>query len=185
MTKRINSGIGMVCAAVLTVLTGCMTPTTNIDNVNDTAGAIMGFDYRDIDRGVREAVGDMLARGRLERPDNGRYVVNVKPVKDDTFSRGRDTGALSEAISVSLREELTNAKKIIVYNEEVARYAATPVVPQLVLYGTLSSRFLTMDNGNRQIEYFLNLQLVEIATGLEFWQKRVFIGKRTDARRGF
>ena len=170
----------LASAALLSVVCGCRTATTNIDRVNDQAGAIAGFDYRDINRSIAEAIGNMLASGRLQRNDGGRWVVNVLPVKDDTSNMARDTGALSEAIHTSLREELSNSRKCVIFNPDVARYAQTAVVPQFALISTINSRTLFLDNKDRQIEYNLNLALVETATGLEVWQKRVFIGKRTD-----
>ena len=48
------------------------------------------------------------------------------------------------------------------------------------MIGEITSRTLFMDNHDRQIEYNLNLHLIETATGVEIWQKRVFIGKRAD-----
>ncbi|MBR4170253.1 MAG: hypothetical protein IKR48_01220 [Kiritimatiellae bacterium] len=164
----------------LTALTGCRTPTTNIDEMNDQAGAIAGFDYRDINRSLAKAVNSMLSVGRLQRTDGGRWLVNVMPIKDDTTSRGRDTGALSGALHTSLCEELTNSGKCLIFNPDVARYAQTSATPQLVLIGEITSRTLFMDNHDRQIEYNLNLHLIETATGVEIWQKRVFIGKRAD-----
>ncbi len=93
----------LASASLLFAAGGCRTTTQNIDRVNDTAGAIAGFDYRDINRSIAEAVADMLASGRMQRSDGGRWIVNVMPVKDDTSSLARDTGALSEAIHASLR----------------------------------------------------------------------------------
>lgn len=170
----------LLAAAALCVAGGCRTTTQNIDRVNDSSGAIAGFDFRDINRSICEAVASMLGSGRMQRNDGGRWIVNVMPVKDDTSNMARDTGALSEAIHASLREELTNSGKCVIFNPSVARYAQTAVVPQFALIGTINSRTLFLDNKDRQIEYNLNLSLVETATGLEVWQKRIFIGKRAD-----
>ena len=170
----------LLTAAALCVAGGCRTTTQNIDRVNDQSGAIAGFDFRDINRIICEAVASMLGSGRMQRNDGGRWIVNVMPVKDDTSNMARDTGALSEAIHTSLREELTNSGKCLIFNPAVGRYAQTAAVPQFALIGTINSRSLFLDNKDRQIEYNLNLSLVETATGLEVWQKRIFIGKRAD-----
>ena len=79
------------------------------------------------------------------------------------------------------REELTNGKKVIVYNKEAAQYATVKVEPQYILRGRLTQRNLRQDNGDVQIEYNLNLTLIDLQTGLEFWQKRVHVGKLADA----
>ena len=38
------------------------------------------------------------------------------------------------------------------------------------------------DDGDVQKEYNLHLTCVELATGLEFWQKRVHVGKLVDKK---
>ena len=103
-------------------------------------------------------------------------------IKNDTASLGRDADALSNVLGQGLKERLTNQQKILVYNPSVAQYATVRVDPQLALYGTVAERNIRMDNGVIQKEYYLTLTLVEISTGVEFWQKTVFIGKRVDAR---
>ena len=71
---------------------------------------------------------------------------------------------------------------MVVYNKEVAQYATVKVDPQYILRGRLTQRNLRQDDGDVQIEYNLNLTLVDIQTGLEFWQKRVHVGKLADSR---
>ena len=70
---------------------------------------------------------------------------------------------------------------MIVYNKEAAQYATVKVTPQYRLAGRLTERHLRQDNDDVQKEYNLNLTLVDLATGLEFWQKRVHVGKEVDA----
>ena len=101
----------------------------------------------------------------------------VEDVKNDTLSRGRDAGALAEALGQSLREELTNGGKVVVYNKEAAQYATVKIQPQYILRGRLTQRNLRQDDGDLQVEYNLNLTLIDLQTGLEFWQKRVHVGK--------
>ena len=69
------------------------------------------------------------------------------------------------------------------YNKEVAQYATVKVNPQYILRGRLTQRNLHQDDDDVQIEYNLNLTLIDIQTGLEFWQKRVHVGKLVDAYR--
>ena len=105
----------------------------------------------------------------------------VEDVVNDTNSRGRDAGALAEALGQSLREELTNGGKVVVFNKEAAKYATVKIEPQYILRGRLTQRNLHQDDDDVQIEYNLNLTLIDIQTGLEFWQKRVHVGKLADA----
>ena len=107
----------------------------------------------------------------------------VEDVTNDTTSRGRDAGVIAEALGQSLREELTNSGKVIVFNRDVAQYATVKVTPQYILRGRLTQFSPRQDNGDMQVEYNLNLTLVDLQTGLEFWQKRVHVGKLVDANR--
>ena len=116
------------------------------------------------------------------QPGANRAVLVVEDVTNDTLSRGRDAGALAEALGQSIREELTNGGKVVVYNKEAAAYATVRIEPQYVLKGRLTQRNLRQDDGDLQIEYNLNLTLIDIQTGLEFWQKRVHVGKLADKR---
>ncbi|MGN0846997.1 MAG: hypothetical protein ACI4RA_06400 [Kiritimatiellia bacterium] len=167
------------CGAVLAVATGCAT-TTHYVPQGGTVAAVGGFSQDDVDYTVSQAVQSILAQGRLRSEDGSRKVVIVENVVNDTFSRGSQADALAEALGLSLRENLTNSGKIIVYNKRVAQFATVRVDPQFTLLGRLTQRNLRQDNGDVQIEYSLNLQLIELSTGLEFWQKRVPLRKIAD-----
>lgn len=175
-----RNGFKYVIAAGLALACGCTTPTTMIDEQNDTGRTVAGFDYRDINKCIGESIASLLASGRLQRNDGSRYIVNVQRVVNDTSSLGRNADALSDVLTEGLKEELMNSGKAMIYNEAVGSYARAVVPPQLVLLGRITERNLRMDSGDIQKEYFLNLNLVEISTGVEFWQKRSFVGKRTD-----
>lgn len=167
------------CCAASALMTGCATPTHYVPQ-GGTVAAVGGFSQDDIDYTVSQAVQSMLAQGRLRSEDGSRKVVVVENVVDDTLSRGAQSDALAEALGLSLRENLTNSGKILVFNKSVAQYATVRVDPQLTLHGRLTQRNLRQDNGDIQVEYSLNLQLVDLATGLEFWQKRIPLRKIAD-----
>ncbi len=167
------------CCAVPVLMTGCATPTRYVPQ-GGTVAAVGGFSQDDIDYTVSQAVQSMLAQGRLRSEDGSRKVVVVENVVDDTLSRGAQSDALAEALGLSLRENLTNSGKILVFNKSVAQYATVRIDPQLTLHGRLTQRNLRQDNGDIQVEYSLNLQLVDLATGLEFWQKRIPLRKIAD-----
>lgn len=159
--------------------TGCTT-TTHYVPAGATVAAVAGFSQDDIDYAVSQAIQSMLAQGRFATADGSRKVLVVENVKNDTLSRGTDADALAEALGLSLRENLTNSGKVIVYNKQVAQYATVQVNPQMTLFGRLTQRNLRQDNSDFQIEYSLNLQLVDLSTGLEFWQKRIPLRKIAD-----
>ena len=164
-------------AIAVAFMTSCATRTAYIP-AGTRAEAVTGFSQDDIDDTVYRAVESLVSLDRIKAPDGAaRAVVIVENVTNDTLSRGRDSDALAEGLGLSLREELTNCGKIIVYNTEFARYATVAVTPQYILRGRLTQRNLRQDNKDIQIEYSLNLILVDLATGLEFWQKRIPLRK--------
>lgn len=167
-------------AAALLVTAGCKTQTRRFVD-GETRQTVAGFSEEDIGDTISRAVQNILALDRIKVPQGAnRAVVIVEDVVVDTNSRGRDVSALAEALGQSLREELTNSRKVVVYNKEAAQYAQVKVAPQYRLAGRLTERNLRQDDDDAQKEYNLNLTLVELATGLEFWQKRVHVGKLVD-----
>lgn len=191
-------------AAVLSVLAvGCTTPTTRIDVRNDRAAPTAGLDYRDVQLAANEMLQSLFRSGRLDRGDGKQYVMTVGDVKNDTMQRF-DTDILTSYIT----EELMNNNKIMVtsamaakadnrdemiqasrsvrgnaeFNQNTVARTGQLVAPSHSVYGKIIQREVRMDNGDKQIEYYFQLRIVELATGLQWWQKQTLIGKRTDAR---
>lgn len=172
-----------VLAVSAAMFSGCATQSRRIPE-GATAKEISGFSQDDVDDVVSRAVQSILSQDRIHAPQGAaRAILVVENVRNDTTSLGSQADILSENIGQSLREELTNSGKVVVYNKEVAKYATVQVTPQFILYGRLTQRNMRQDGGDYYKEFSLNLQLVEIATGLEFWQKRIPLRKEVDARR--
>ena len=182
MDKLIRTSLtAIVLAAIASGFAGCAT-TTRRYAAGETRQTVSGFAEEDINDTVSRAIQSICSQDRIRlQPGANRAVLIVEDVKNDTMSRGRDAGALAEALGQSLREELTNGGKVVVYNKEAAQYATVKVAPQYILRGRLTQRNLRQDNGDLQVEYNLNLTLIDLQTGLEFWQKRVHVGKLADA----
>lgn len=173
-----------VCA-----MTGCMTERSRVVAEGETAEVTAGFSEDDIRTMVSAVVQDInRVSARYSTPQNPTRTVNVKKVKIDTNSRGNDAAYLADTIAQCFKEELTNGGKFYVYNEEMAARAAAagrpvPYTPQFVLESTLRQRNVRRDNGNVYQEFSLNIQLVDVATSMEFWQKRVPLRKAVDKSR--
>ena len=182
MNAMCNILAALSLAALATGDSGCMTATREYAP-GEVRQTVTAFSEANIQNAVRTAVSSLYALDRIKiQAGANRAVVVVEDVRNDTNSRGRDAGSLAEALGQSLREELTNGGKVVVYNREAGQYATVKVTPQYALRGRLTQRNLRQDDGDIQIEYNLNLTLTDLQTGLEFWQKRVHIGKLADAR---
>ncbi len=171
-----------VLSMFLIILAGCVTKTAYIPQ-GAAVEAVAGFSQDDIDYTAQIAVDSIVNLDRIKAPAGSqRAIVIVENIVNDTNSRGRDSEALAEGLGLTLRQQLTDCGKIVVYNKEAAKYATVAVTPQYSLNGRLTQRNMRQDNSDIQIEYSLNLQLIDLATGLEFWQRRIPLRKLADRR---
>ena len=188
--------------ALAALVAGCTTPTTRIDSRNDRGPQVAGFDYRDVQLTASKMIQDIFRSGRFDRGDGQMYVLAVSKVENDTMQRF-DTDILTSYIT----EELMNSGKVMVtsamaakasnrddmvygartargnaeFNQNTVAQTGQLVAPTHTVYGKVIQRELRMDNGDKQVEYYLQMRIVEIANGLQWWQKQEFIGKRADA----
>ena len=199
--KKILSGLALTAMAV--VITGCATPTTRIDTRNDRGPQVAGLDYRDLQEAASAMLQSLFRSGRLDRTDGQAYVMTVGKVKNDTPQRF-DTDTLTSYITEELmnsgkvmvtsamaatadnRDEMVNAARSVrgnaEFNQATVAKTGQLVAPTHSIYGKIIQREIRMDNGDKQIEYYFQLRIVELATGLQWWQKQHLIGKRTDGR---
>ena len=187
--------------ALAALVAGCTTPTTRIDMRNDLGPAVAGLDYRDVQLAANQLIQSLFRSGRLDRGDGQLYVMTVGKVKNDTMQRF-DTDILTSYIT----EELMNSGKVMVtsamaagadnrdemingvrsvrgngeFSQNTVAKAGQLVAPTHSVYGKIIQREIRMDNDDKQIEYYFQLRIVELATGLQWWQRQTLIGKRTD-----
>ena len=195
-----NYLIALVMAALAA---GCVTPTTRIDVMNDNGPQVAGLDYRDVQLAANQMLQSLYKSGRLDRGDGQMYVMAVGQVKNDTMQRF-DTDVLTSYIT----QELMNSGKVMVtsamaanadnrdvmidgarsvrndaeFNQNTVVKLGQKVAPSHSVYGKIYQQERRMDNGDKQVEYYFQLRIVELATGLQWWQNQTFIGKRTDGR---
>jgi uncharacterized protein (TIGR02722 family) len=185
------------------VLSGCKTSTTRVNINNDNGSVVAAIDYRDLREAADVVLKSLLKSGRLNRADGGVYVMTVGKIKNDTLQRGFDTDTLTSYIT----EELMNSGKVMVtsamahgadnrdemiqaargvrgnaeFNQATVAGTGQLVAPTHSIFGKIYQREVRMDNGDKQIEYYFQLRITELVTGLQWWQKQHLIVKRTDA----
>ncbi len=188
--------ISLLLASLL--IGGCAEKTERIDMQKDEAGEVMGLDYRDFNEAAGKAVQSMLKSGALDRPGGDRYVIAISTITNDTMQH-IDTDQLIKKIRVDLlrskRAVITTSigsegnvdemsKKARELNEdEDYNPRTTPkkgqlIAPDMSLSGKIIQRNITMDDGKQQVEYYFQLTLTEIASGLAWWEDETIIGKR-------
>ena len=168
--------------AIATVaMTGCMTEQTRRIVEGEDTEVTSGFAEADLRIVVSKAIQDIdRASVRYAKP-GARRVVNVKPFTVDTTARGSQTGYLADSLKTMFEEEMMNGEKFVVYNEAFAAQTGVAAVrPEFILTGKLREQNVRRDNGNFYKENSLMLRLTDVATGLDFWQKRVPLQKAVD-----
>lgn len=182
----------------LLLLTGCGTNVARVDTRNDTGAQTMGLDYRDFEEAAAAMVSSMLSSGAVNHPNGGRYILAISNVLNDTMQR-IDTDQLVKKIRV----ELLRSGKVVVTTavglqgpEDQMSYAArqlrgnaefdqsrvarkgTMQAPDLSLSGKILQRNNTLGSGKTQADYYFQLTLTDINTGLALWEDENVIGKR-------
>lgn len=183
------------------IFAGCQQETTTIDITHDEGKAVMGLDYRDFDQAASQMIQSMVASGALNKPGGGRYVMTTGRVVNDTMQR-IDT----DQLMAKIEEELMNSGKVVMtsavggkgasdsmvydvrdirdsdvsdeFNQETLTAKGQLVAPELSVAGKILQRNIRYDNKTQQVEYYFQLKVTDLTTGLRFWQKESIIGKR-------
>lgn len=169
-----------------------------------TGTTAVGLEYADFEEAAQNAVNSLLASGALDHPNGDRYVLMISRVVNDTMQR-IDTDQLVKKIRV----ELLRSGKVVVttavggagpedsasvdvrrdlrgneeFDQSRVQRRGTLVAPDYSLSGKILQRNLTLDRGKQQIEYYFQLTLTDLETGLAIWEDEYPIIKQTSARR--
>lgn len=187
---------GGCCLALL--LLGCAPATERIDTGNDHGPEVMGLDYRDFDLAATEAIQKMIQSGSVSHPGGGRYVMMVSRVINDTMQR-IDTAQLTKKIRVELlnsgkvvtttaigvdgpEDEATQAVRDLRNTDEVNQRNVPGKgriqSPDLSLSGKLIQRNLVVSSRKQRVEYYLQLTLTDVKSGLALWENETLIVKQ-------
>ncbi len=181
----------------LTLLcTGCASKTVNIDKSNDQGHAVLSLDYRDFDYAIEEMVQSLLSSGKLKKSDGNQYIVTTAQILNDTTQRidtrqlmslveekmmnsgqVNVTSAIGDATDNMLIESRT-LRNSDEFNQETVMGKGEMIAPELSFSGKIFQRIISYDKKTRQVEYYIQLIVTDLKTGLRFWQKQVQILKR-------
>ncbi len=182
------------------LIAGCGEETTNIDIRNDEAGAVMSLDYRDFDQAASQMLQSLFGSGRLKKEDGGRYVIATGRIINDTMQR-IDT----DQLMIKIERDITNSGQGVFtaavgpgsdkllkesrqfrdddeFDSSTTAARKTLIAPELTIAGKIFQRNITISRNRQQVEYYFQLELSDVKTGLSFWQDEVLVGKRGDKR---
>lgn len=194
-----------ICLALIVLsgllVTGCAVQTKDIDIANDTGKAVMELDYRDFDQAASDMIQSLIKSGSLDKPGGGRYVVTTGRVVNDTMQR-IDT----DQLMAKIEQDLMNSGMIVMTSAVGGKGASDEMVyqireiresgnsdefaadtlpekrqivaPELSISGKILQRNVTYTKNVQQVEYYFQLRVTDINTGLRFWQNEKILGKR-------
>ena len=177
---------------------GCAQETVNIDVMHDEGKPVMALDYRDFDQAASKLVQSMLGSGALKKQDGSRYVVATGRIINDTMQR-IDT----DQLMVKIETELLNSRQAVMtsavgpgsdklvhetrelrdseeFDPGTVPERRTLIAPELSISGKIFQRNIRYDQNLQQVEYYFQLKLSDVKSGLRFWQDEVLVGKRGD-----
>jgi len=194
------------------VLLGCLfgyeavlaASTEKVDARIDRGETTVGLDYRDFEDAAADAVQSIIASGAVNNPAGGRYVMMISRIVNDTMQR-IDTDQLIKKIRI----ELLNSGKVVVttavsgagaedsasfdvredvrgndeFDQSRVQRKGTLVAPDISLSGKIMQRNISVGSRKQQVEYYFQLSLTDLETGLATWENEFPIIKRTTNRR--
>ena len=186
------------------VLAGCQPATKNIDTVNDEGKAVMGLDYRDFDQAAAAMISSLVRSGTLQKKDGSRYVMATGRIVNDTMQR-IDT----DQLMAKVEQEMMNSGQVVMtsavgdkagdslvyevrdlrdsdradeFNEDTMQAEKQLIAPELSISGKIIQRNVKYDKKTEQVEYYFQLRITDLTSGLRFWQEEQIIGKRGSSK---
>ena len=184
---------------VLLFITGCSSRTQYVDEgyKNQEELITMGIDRGEFEKAAVEATESLLQSGVLNKQGGERYVVGIDQIINDTTQR-IDTDMLIKKIRVALlrsgkaivttaiqvggpESTLSHSVRELRSNEEVKGTTIAKknamIAPDMGLSGKILQRNARTGSGKQLVEYYFQLTLTHIESGLAFWEHEVIIGK--------
>ncbi|MFC1766346.1 penicillin-binding protein activator LpoB [Planctomycetota bacterium] len=189
----------VLCAA--TTLTGCGPKVSNIDTKNDEGKAVAGLDYRDFELAADTMIQSLITSGALRKDDNSRYLVATGQIVNDTTHRistdqlmvkvrkalmQSGQAAMTAAVSGdgSTDDMLYNVRDLKEsdvadeFNQDTMPDKGQLLAPEMSITGKIYQSNVSYDRKITQEEYYFQLRLTEIASGVVYWEEEKVLGKR-------
>jgi uncharacterized protein (TIGR02722 family) len=200
--SRFMQYVIFACLGACLLLSGCAIPTETVDTSYDKGKAVMGLDYRDFENAASDMVESMLSSGAVNKPDGGRYVMVISRITNDTMQR-IDTDQLVKKIRVELlrsgkvvtttavgldgpEDQMVMAARDLRHSDEFDQSRGTVkgqlIKPELSLSGKIIQRNNRIDKRRQQVDYYFQMTMTDIATGLAWWEDEKPIVKRGSSK---
>ena len=202
-SKSLLNRFAFLAGTIVTVLllAGCA-PKTQLIDKTDKLGPTLGLDADDFTNAAGAAVQEMIAGGTMSKPGGGRYVLAISRITNDTSQRF-DTDLLVKKIRVDL---LRSGKVVVTtavgangaednmsmqardlrgsdeFNQGTVAAKGQLVAPDLSLSGKIIQRNTKISATEQRVDYYFQLSVTEIKTGLAFFENETPISKRGSSK---
>ena len=192
--------IPLTLCAILAACGG--TSVVDLDDQAEVASMqqVMELEYRDWTKTAEKMTDSLIASGALNQIQ--KPVIAIGEIVNDTTQRF-DTDILTKKIRTTLLKsgkaqiatnfsgEDTNSNKVRAqrgnaeYNQSTIAQTGTLVAPNMSLSGKMLQRNLKLESGwfssvDTRVEYYLQLTLTDLKTGLSVWEDEQPIIKQGD-----
>lgn len=176
----------------------------NKEKVGTSTPVTLGLDYEDFERASLKLVNSMLKSPYLNRmyeikmkKDGKPLILMISDFINDTTQR-IDIDQLVKKIRISL----LNSGKFIVttalraggpedkatmglrklrgnseFNQKTIAKKGTVIAPDLSLSGKIIQRVSKLPNGEQRVDYYIQMSLTDVTSGLAFWEGEEVISK--------
>lgn len=187
----------LILLLALAVLAGCTQTARYVDPRRDAQMVTASIDDSDFQKAAAEAVGSMLQSGALNKKAGGRYVLAISRITNDTMQR-IDVDMLIKKIRI----DLLNSGKVVVttavraggpedsmsmdarqlrdsqeFNQNTVAATGQMIAPELSLSGKIIQRNTAASSSTQRIDYYFQLTLTDIRSGLAFWEGETVVAK--------
>ena len=197
-SRRLARACACLVAACLLGMLPADPATAQSRKVDKTVGLNAG----DFEKAADAAISSLLASGAVDNPNGGRYVLVISRIVNDTTQR-IDTDQLVKKIRIALlrsgkvvtttaigldgaEDQMTHAARELRGNAEFDQRGVAGQgqlqAPDYSLSGKIIQRVNNIDRRTQQIDYYFQLSLTDINSGLAFWEDEYPITKLGKSR---
>lgn len=165
------------------------------ENSPKSSVVTMGIDRQDFEKAASDMAKSLLSSGALDKRGGGKNVVMMSDIINDTTQRF-DVKFLTKKMRILIlnsgkaiitsavgtqRDDLAQDSRKLRDNEEFNKSTTiqknTLYAPSLSLSGSILQRTSKANKDDQIVEYYFQLSLTDIKTGLVTWEDEVVIGK--------
>ncbi|XKM13692.1 penicillin-binding protein activator LpoB [Orbaceae bacterium ac157xtp] len=196
--KKSNIKLTLLSFLLGTLLIGCASDVEYVTQDNEKEAVSLGLDSQDFEHAAQESLNSLLISNALNKPGGGRYVVAIGKVVNDTTLR-IDTDMLIKKIRMGMLQSgkavitvavagNTNGVDDLIYDvrelrdndefkQETIAGKGTLIAPDFSLTGKILQRIARTGKNKQLVEYYLQLSLTDIKSGLVYWEGESIVRK--------